>query len=73
MTPLPPRHVLDRKMLEMLVCPLTKTRLTLSADGTELVSVAARLAFPIRSGVPLLSLDEARSIDPETLRQMPEL
>lgn len=71
--PLPPRHVLDRKMLEMLVCPLTKTRLTLSADGTELVSVAARLAFPIRSGVPLLSLDEARSIDPETLRQMPEL
>lgn len=72
-SPLPPRHVLDRKMLEMLVCPLTKTRLTLSADGTELVSVAARLAFPIRSGVPLLSLDEARSIDPETLRQMPEL
>lgn len=71
--PLPPRHVLDRKMLEMLVCPLTKTRLTLSADGTELVSVAARLAFPIRSGVPLLSLDEARSIDPETLRQMPGL
>jgi len=65
---------LDPKVLEMLVCPLTKTRLTLSADGTELISVAARLAFPIRVGVPLLSLDEAREIDPAELeRQLPEL
>jgi uncharacterized protein len=57
----------------MLVCPLTKTRLTLSADRSELISVAARLAFPIVKGVPLLSLDEARSIDPEALRRLPEL
>jgi uncharacterized protein YbaR (Trm112 family) len=58
----------------MLVCPLTKTRLTLSADGTELISVAAHLAFPIRMGVPLLSLDEAREIDPEELeRTLPDL
>ncbi|ODT78984.1 MAG: hypothetical protein ABS76_21555 [Pelagibacterium sp. SCN 64-44] len=71
--PVSPRHILDPRTLEMLVCPLTKTRLVLSADGTELVSVAARLAFPIRRGVPLLSLDEARSVDPETLRKMPEL
>ena len=70
---LDPRHVFDIRTLELLVCPLTKTRLTYSADRTELVSVAARLAFPIVSGVPLLSLDEARSVEPETLRQLPEL
>ena len=58
---------LDRRLLEILVCPLTKTRLTLSADGGELISVAARLAFPIRAGVPMLSLDEAREVEPEEL------
>ncbi|MCR6670792.1 Trm112 family protein [Devosia ginsengisoli] len=68
-----PRHVFDVKTLEMLVCPLTKTRLTLSADKTELISIAARLAFPIVNGVPLLSLDEARSVEPEAIRQLPEL
>ncbi|MHA6689450.1 Trm112 family protein [Devosia sp. A449] len=68
-----PRHEFDVKTLEMLVCPLTKTRLTLSADRSELISVAARLAFPIVKGVPLLSLDEARNVDPEALRKMPEL
>ncbi|KQX38671.1 hypothetical protein ASD04_08420 [Devosia sp. Root436] len=68
-----PRHVFDVKTLEMLVCPLTKTRLTLSADRTELISVAARLAFPIVKGVPLLTLEEARSVEPEALRQLPEL
>jgi Uncharacterized conserved protein len=45
-----PRHVVDRQTLEILVCPLTKTRLILSADKTELISVAARLAFPIVKG-----------------------
>ncbi|WP_240233913.1 Trm112 family protein [Devosia lacusdianchii] len=65
---LDPRHVFDVKTLEMLVCPLTKTRLTLSADHGELISMAARLAFPIVKGVPLLSLDEARSVDPDELR-----
>jgi uncharacterized protein YbaR (Trm112 family) len=64
-----PRHVVDVRTLEMLVCPLTKTRLTLSADKTELISVAAHLAFPIRDGVPMLSLDEAREIDPEDMGQ----
>ena len=65
---------IDRKVLEMLVCPLTKTRLSLSADRTELISVAARLAFPIRQGVPMLSLDEAREIDPDELeRTLPDL
>jgi uncharacterized protein YbaR (Trm112 family) len=68
-----PRHQFDVKTLEMLVCPLTKTRLTLSADKTELISIAARLAFPIVKGVPLLSLDEARNVDPAVLRRLPDL
>jgi uncharacterized protein YbaR (Trm112 family) len=68
------RHEVDIKTLEMLVCPLTKTRLTLSADGTELISLAAHLAFPIREGVPMLSLDEAREVsDEEIARKLPEL
>ena len=69
-----PRHTVDPRTLEMLVCPLTKTRLSLSADRSELISVVARLAFPIRDGVPMLSLDEAREIDPDELqRRLPEL
>ena len=68
------RYVVDIKTLEMLVCPLTKTRLVMSSDGRELISVAARLGFPIRQGVPMLSLDEAREIDPEELnRKLPDL
>jgi uncharacterized protein YbaR (Trm112 family) len=70
---LPPRYQVDRKTLEMLVCPLTKTRLALSADSEELISLAARLAFPIRMGVPMLSLDEARELSPEEIeRKLPE-
>lgn len=64
-----PRYVVEPRTLEMLVCPLTKTRLSLSADGNELVSVAAHLAFPIRDGVPMLSLDEARQFDPEDMAE----
>lgn len=62
------RYEVDVKTLEMLVCPLTKTQLILSANRQELISVAARLAFPIRQGVPMLSLDEAREFDPDELR-----
>jgi uncharacterized protein YbaR (Trm112 family) len=57
----------------MLVCPLTKTRLMVSPKGDELISLAAHLAFPIRAGVPLLALDEARPFDPDELRQLPDL
>jgi uncharacterized protein YbaR (Trm112 family) len=62
------RYEIDARTLEMLVCPLTKTRLVLSADRRELISVAAHLAFPIRDGVPMLSLDEARDVDPDEMR-----
>lgn len=61
------RSTVDPRTLEMLVCPLTKTRLTLSADRSELVSVAARLAFPITKGVPLLGIEEARDVGPEEI------
>ncbi len=62
------RFEVDIRTLEMLVCPLTKTRLVLSADRTELISVAAHLAFPIREGVPMLSPDEARNVDLDEMR-----
>jgi uncharacterized protein YbaR (Trm112 family) len=62
------RYEVDPRTLEMLVCPLTKTRLVLSNDRKELISVAAHLAFPIREGVPVLSLDEARDVDPDEMR-----
>ena len=62
------RFTVEPRTLEMLVCPLTKTRLVLSADHSELISVAAHLAFPIREGVPMLVLDEARNVDPDEMR-----
>ena len=66
----PARHVVDPRLLEVLVCPLTKTRLVLSSDGRELISLAARLAFPIKAGVPMLSLEEGREIEPEELDRL---
>lgn len=58
------------KFLEILVCPFTRTRLEWSKDRTELISYAARLAFPIRNNVPMLILDEARQLD-ETEQRNP--
>jgi uncharacterized protein len=53
---------LDPKLLEILVCPLTKGPLTMSADRTELISFSARLAYPIRDGIPIMLVDEAREL-----------
>ncbi len=53
----------DRRMLEALVCPLTQTRLRFDAEAQELISDAAKLAFPIRDGIPIMLVDEARQID----------
>ncbi|HHG90991.1 MAG TPA: Trm112 family protein [Devosia sp.] len=58
---------LDIRVVEMLVCPLTKTRLVLNKDRSELISRGARVAFPIRKGVPLLCLGEARTLDEKEL------
>jgi uncharacterized protein len=60
----------DPRMLETLVCPITKTRLIYNAEDAELISVAARLAYPIRQGIPLLILDEARPLTEEELARL---
>ena len=52
----------DPKLLEILVCPLTKAPLVYDRAGAELVSEQAGLAFPIRDGVPIMLLDEARQL-----------
>lgn len=51
------------KMLEALICPVTHGTLSYDAEAQELVSKKARLAFPIRNGIPILLVDEARSLD----------
>ena len=52
----------DPKLLEILVCPLTKTTLYYDREKQELVSKAAGLAYPIRGGVPIMLADEARQL-----------
>ena len=54
---------IDPKLLEILVCPLTKGPLVYDADNQELVSKQAGLAYPIRDGIPIMLVDEARSLD----------
>jgi uncharacterized protein YbaR (Trm112 family) len=53
----------DRKLLERLVCPLTKGPLVYDRENQELISEQAKLAYPIRDGIPIMLVDEARSID----------
>jgi len=55
-------HQFDPKMLEALVCPVTRSTLTYDKDKQELISKAAGLAFPIRGGIPVMLIDEAREI-----------
>ena len=54
---------IDPKLLEILVCPLTKTRLVYNKESDELISSAAGLAYPIRNGIPIMLTDEARILD----------
>ena len=56
-------HSFDRHMLEALICPQTHTTLRYDAERQELVSKAAGLAFPIRNGIPVMLVDEARELD----------
>ncbi len=56
-----PAH--DRRMLEALVCPQTHAVLHYDAERQELVSKAAHLAYPIRNGIPVMVIDEARALD----------
>ena len=62
---------MDAKLLEILVCPVTKGPLVYDRDRQELVSRSARLAYPIRDGIPVLLEDEARKLTPEELEALP--
>lgn len=53
----------DRRMLEVLVCPVTQAQLTWDAERGELISRAANLAFPVRDGIPIMLVSEARALD----------
>jgi len=53
----------DARLLEILVCPVTRAELTYDAARQELISRAARLAYPIRDGVPIMLPEEARKLD----------
>ena len=60
----------DRRVLSMLVCPSTRTELVYDAARQELISTAARLAYPIRDGVPVMTPDEARPLDDDEVRRL---
>ena len=58
---------MDTKLLELLVCPVTKGPLTWDAEKKELVSRSARLAYPVRDGIPVLLDNEARTLSDDEL------
>ena len=61
---------MDKKLLEILVCPVTKGALIYDKDKQELISKAARLAYPIRDDVPVMLEEEARPLSQEELEQL---
>lgn len=63
---------MDPRLLEILVCPITKGPLDFHKDKQELWSVSARLAYPIRDGIPVMLEDEARKLSPEELEKLRE-
>ena len=62
---------MDPKLLELLVCPVTKGHLDLDRERQELISRSARLAYPIRDGIPILLEEEARTLSDEELERLP--
>jgi uncharacterized protein len=58
-----PAGTVDPKLLEILVCPLTKGPLEYDAEKQELISRSAKLAYPIRAGIPIMLPEEARRLD----------
>jgi uncharacterized protein YbaR (Trm112 family) len=58
-----PSHLIDPKLLEILVCPLTKGPLEYDAEKQELISRSAKLAYPIRDGIPIMLPEEARLLE----------
>jgi uncharacterized protein YbaR (Trm112 family) len=61
---------MDTKLLELLVCPVTKGPLRMGANRSELISRSARLAYPIRDGIPVLLEQEARTLTDDELEQL---
>ncbi len=57
--------MMDKKLLNILVCPESKAPLKLSKDGNELICVASGLAYPVRDDIPVLLVDEARQLSAE--------
>ncbi len=62
---------MDSKLLELLVCPVTKGFLDYDRQRQELISRSARLAYPIRDGIPILLEEEARTLSDEELEHLP--
>ena len=62
---------MDPKLLELLVCPVTKGPLDLDREKQELISRSARLAYPIRDGIPIMLEGEARAVPAEEIEDMP--
>ena len=60
---------IDVRLLELLACPLTKGPLTWDAERGELVSRLAKLAYPVRDGIPVMLPSEARQVDPDAAGQ----
>lgn len=60
-------HQVDPKLLEMLACPLTKGTLSWDPERRELISRSAKLAYPVRDGVPIMLPSEARTLGPDEL------
>lgn len=57
------RKIMDAKLLEMLVCPVTKGPLSYDKETNELISNSAKLAYPIRDGIPVMLEEEARELE----------
>jgi len=62
---------MDPKLLELLVCPVTKGQLDYDRERQELLSRSARLAYPVRDGIPILLEEQARVLSDEELEQLP--
>jgi uncharacterized protein YbaR (Trm112 family) len=56
-------NLLDLELLSLLVCPVSKTRLIYDEKNQELISTVAKLAYPIRNGIPIMLVDEARNLE----------
>lgn len=61
---------MDKKLLDLLVCPVTKGPLIYDRDNHELISKSARLAYPVRDGIPVMLEDEARELSEEEVARL---